>query len=84
MAVTLTIPDSVLEGLRLPEGEIESRLRLELAIALYSKGVLSLGKAAELSETSRFRMAEMTADRGIPRQYGEEDLADDLKYARGE
>jgi predicted HTH domain antitoxin len=84
MAVTLTIPDSILEGLRLPEGEIESRLRLELAVALYSQGALSLGKAAELSQTSRFRMAEVAADRGIPRQYGEEELADDLNYARGE
>jgi len=34
MSVTLEIPDSVVQGLRLPEGEIQQRLRLELAVAL--------------------------------------------------
>src|ERR1035437_661157 len=35
MGMTLNIPDSVLQGLRIPEGEIAQRLRSELAIALY-------------------------------------------------
>ncbi len=49
MSLRLDIPDSVVQGLRLPEGEIAGRLRTELAIALYAQGVLSLGKAAELA-----------------------------------
>jgi predicted HTH domain antitoxin len=31
MGMTLNIPDSVLQGLRIPEGEIAQRLRTELA-----------------------------------------------------
>lgn len=84
MGVTLRIPDSVVQGLRLPETEIAARLRTELGIALYAQGALSLGKAAELAELSRVLFGELTAQRGIPRHYGDEDLAQDLSYARGE
>jgi len=84
MGVSLRIPDSVVEGLRLPEGEIAQRLKAELAVALYSQGVLSLGKAAELAEMSRVRFGQLLGERGVPRHYGDEDLAQDLSYARGE
>ena len=84
MPVTLHIPDSVVQGLRLPEGEIPARLRMELALALYAQGVLSLGKAAELAEMSRLLFGELVGQRGIPRHYTDEDLAQDLSHARGE
>ena len=82
MAVTLHIPDSITNGLRLPESEIEPRLRLELALALYGQGILSLGKAAELAGTDRTHLAEQIASRAIPRHYGLEELAEDLSSAR--
>jgi len=82
--MTLNIPDSVVEGLRLPEGEIAQRLRLELAIALYSQEVLSLGKAAELAEMNRLSFGELIGRRGIPRHYSDEDLTQDISYARSE
>jgi predicted HTH domain antitoxin len=84
MSVTLEIPDSVVQGLRLPEGEIQQRLRLELAVALYSQKVLSLGKAAELAVMSRLLFGELVGQRGIERHYGEDDLAQDVSYARSE
>ena len=84
MAVTLHISDSITAGLRLPEGEIEERLRLELALALYGQGILSFGKAAELAGADRIHLAEQLTNRGIPRHYGPEELAEDLSYARGE
>jgi hypothetical protein len=40
MGMTLNIPDSVLQGLRIPEGEIAQRLRTELAIAIYAQGAV--------------------------------------------
>jgi predicted HTH domain antitoxin len=66
MGVTLNIPDSVVQGLRIPEGEIVKRLRTELAVALYAQGVLSLGKAAELAEMNRMLFGEMVGQRGSP------------------
>jgi predicted HTH domain antitoxin len=83
MSVTLRIPDSVAHSLRLPEGEVEERLRCELALALYAQGILSFGKASELAAISRYQFADLLTHRGIPRQYGKEELAEDLSYGRG-
>ena len=82
--MNLNIPDSVLQCLRIPEGEIEQRLRIELAIALYTQGALSLGKAAELAEMSRMNFGEMVGEREIARHYGDAELAQDVSYARSE
>lgn len=84
MSITLQVPDSVARSLRLPENEVEARLRCELALSLYSQGILSLGKAAELAAISRYRFGELATSRGIPRHYGAEELAEDLAYGRGE
>ncbi|MBI4464635.1 MAG: UPF0175 family protein [Acidobacteria bacterium] len=84
MNIILHIPDSVARSLRLPEGEAEPRLRTELALALYAQGILSFGKASELAGISRYNFADLVAGRGIPRHYGEDELAEDLAHARGE
>lgn len=84
MGMSLNIPDSVLQGLRIPEAEIAQRLRVELAIALYAQGALSLGKAAELAEMNRMTFGEMVGQRGVARHYGEAELAQDVSYARSE
>jgi predicted HTH domain antitoxin len=84
MGMRLDIPDSVLQGLRIPEGEIAERLRTELAIALYAQGALSLGKAAELAELDRMAFGQLVGQRGIARHYGEAELAQDISYARSE
>jgi predicted HTH domain antitoxin len=84
MGMTLNISDSVLQGLRIPEGEIAKRLRAELAIALYAQGALSLGKAAELAEMNRMSFGDLVGQRGIARHYGDAELAQDAAYARSE
>jgi predicted HTH domain antitoxin len=84
MSITLQIPDAVARSLRLPEGETEERLRCELALALYAQSILSFGKAAELAAVSRYQFADLLTHRGIPRHYGQEELAEDLAYGRGE
>jgi predicted HTH domain antitoxin len=84
MSVTLHIPDSVTQGLRIPEGEVEQRLRQELAVALYAGGLLSFGKACELAGANRFQFSDFLTQRNIPRHYGAEEFREDLKYANGE
>jgi predicted HTH domain antitoxin len=84
VSITLNIPDSVIRSLRVPEGEVEERVRMELAITLYAQQLLSFGKAAELANLSRFLFADLVTQRGIPRHYGPEELAEDLAYANGE
>jgi hypothetical protein len=39
-SLTLEIPGNVVDALRLPELEKLQRLRLELAVSLYSQGIL--------------------------------------------
>ncbi len=84
MSLTLEIPDAVEQALRLPKALRRNELMLELAVALYSRGILSLGKASELAKISKIELGLLLGRRQIPRHYGDEDLAQDLKYARGE
>lgn len=73
-----------MQGMQLPEQEVPPRIRLELAVSLYSQNILSFGKAAELSGLDRFRFSETLAAREISRHYTEEELTQDLAYARGQ
>ncbi len=84
MGITLDIPYSIARSLRVPEGEAEQRLCTELAAALYAQGLLSFGKATELAKLSRFAFADVVTQRGIPRHYGDEELAEDRAYADGQ
>jgi predicted HTH domain antitoxin len=84
VSITLHIPDSVASSLRIPEEEAEQRLRQELAVALYSRRLLSFGKASELAGASRFSFADILTQRDIPRHYGEQELIEDVTYADGE
>ena len=83
MSLQLDIPDSVANSLRLPATEAEPRLRAELAIALYAQSILPFGKASELAGVSRYKFADLISERGLPRHYSEDDLAQDLEYASG-
>jgi predicted HTH domain antitoxin len=78
------IPESITASLRLPAPEVEPRLRTELALALYAQEILSFGKASELAKLSRFAFADIATSRNIPRHYGDEELTQDLDYARGQ
>lgn len=84
MTLQLSIPDSVLSALRLPEARIEQALLIELAIALYAQELLSFGKARELAQMSKYEFGQLLGQRGVLRHYGLEELEDDLSYASGE
>jgi predicted HTH domain antitoxin len=82
VSLSLEIPDEVLQTMRLPPAETKSRLQLELAISLYAREILSLGKAAELAGISRLELNDVLSKRGVPMHYTQEDLSNDLAYAR--
>jgi len=84
MSLRLQIPDSVVQAIRLPEERIDQELCVELAIALYTHGLLSFGKARELADRGKYEFGRLLGERGVPRHYGPEELEDDLAYARGE
>lgn len=84
MSMVLEIPDQVVHAIRLPVNEQQQSLMTELAVALYARGILSFGKARELTLLNRIEFGLLLGRRGIPRHYTEQDLEDDIAYARGQ
>ena len=83
MSITLEIPPDVAQSVRVPPQEMEARLRLELAVALYGQNLLASGKACALAGLTRWEWEELLAKRRIPRHYAEADLVEDLDHAQG-
>ncbi len=81
--LTLDIPPEVVEAAKLPRDEQEKEFRRELAVALYQRGVLSLGKARILAQMTRWEFEELLGQRKVVRHYTESDLRDDIRYAQG-
>ena len=77
--IVLEISGDLAEALRVPPGEQTTRLRRELAVRLYQKGLLSLGKARELAVMSKWEFHLLLGEEGIIRRYDVEELKEDLK-----
>ena len=81
--LTLEVPQEVVEAVKLPPAEMEGEFRKELALALYRRGVLSVGKARVLAQMTRRQFEELLADRRVARHYTQADLAEDIQHAHG-
>ena len=81
MGGAIDIPQDVFDSLRIPEGEREQELRLELAVSLYARKALSFGKARRLAGLSKEDFQKELGKRQIERHYTEEELEEDLDYA---
>ena len=79
----LEIPAEILSATRLPPQELKHEFRKELALALYQRGVLSLGKARLLAQMTRWEFEELLGQRRVLRHYTDIDLEEDLKYGLG-
>lgn len=82
MALTLTIPDEVVTSLKLPRQRMELELKQEMAFMLYERGLSSMGVARRYAGLSKWAFLEGLAQRAIPRHYTDEDLSEDIAYAR--
>lgn len=81
MEITIDIPDSIVQAIRLPEKRIEKDIRIELSLSLYEQEILSFGKARELANLGKYEFGKLLGERQIVRHYGEEELKQDLEYA---
>ncbi|ADC66498.1 protein of unknown function UPF0175 [Ferroglobus placidus DSM 10642] len=79
----IIIPDDVLASMKLPEKDKERFLKVELAIALYQRGILSMGKARKLAEMSKWEFIEELARRKVERHYTIKELEEDIAFAKG-
>lgn len=77
-AMSVLIPDEILESARMSESE----LRQELAVVLFEKDRLTLAQASGLAGMDRLRFQHLLASRGIPVHYDVEDFEEDLATLR--
>ena len=80
--ITIHIPRSIVTSAKIPKRRIRKIARIELAIALYSRGILSLGQARKLAGFTKWEFLAELAKRGVERHYTEEELEDDIKFAK--
>ena len=81
MSITLQLDDEILASLPFGPGERERHMQIELACRYYANGWLSLGQAARMASLDRHAFGVALGERNIPRQYGRDDLENDLRYA---
>jgi len=82
MGLKIEIPAEIAKSIRLPESEVEERLRKELAVRLYEKGLLGFGKARELAGMTKWEFHELLAKEKVVRRYDLEELEKDEKVVR--
>ena len=82
MVLTLSIPDEIATAIKWPRKQLDQQLVIEMAFALYGRGLMSMGSARRLAGLDKWTFLEELAARKIERHYGECELEEDLGYAR--
>ncbi len=78
MPLTVEIPDSALDALNLPPEELRKELRIDLAVALYARGALPIGKAMEFAGLVRRDFERLPKERQVRRPFDEVELQREL------
>ncbi len=84
MPLILTIPDELIEAIKLPKGRLESELKKEFAFFLYKKGMATMGVARRLAGISKWELIDSLGERKIERHYSKKELKEDQNYAKGD
>lgn len=74
----LEVPQDVLDSARMTPSE----LKVEMAVHLYTRGRLSIGKARELASMPLWEFRQILASRRIPPHYDGTDLTEDVNALR--
>lgn len=82
MRLILEIPDEIAAELGADELAVSARVKADLAANYYEARLVSLGRAAEMSGLRRGEFESLLAQRRTVRDYGAEDLAADLAWAK--
>jgi len=78
MKIVIDLPQNI----KLPSNEVEKRVKIELALSLYKKGILSFGQARKLARLSKWNFIELLEKEGIKIVYDEEEFKNDLKVIK--
>lgn len=83
MTLTFEVPDSMLQEIHLPLAAAQAEVTKEVAVAMYARGLLSLGRASEFSGVTRPEFESLLAQRHVERPYDTAELERDLAWAKG-
>lgn len=76
---SIEIDERLVQAMKLPAAYAPTRLRRELALRLYEKGLLSFGKARELAGMLRWEFHDLLGEEKVTRRYDVEELEVDIK-----
>ncbi|MFN8255667.1 MAG: UPF0175 family protein [Bacteroidales bacterium] len=65
-SISIDLPSDILLALNESEAELKQRIKIDLAIRLYKLQKLTIGKATQLSELSRFEFETLLSENEIP------------------
>ena len=77
--IKISIPDTVETAIKLPEKERQKELLKLLAVKMYEKGILGIGKASELCGMNKIGFMGLLKEEDVPLNYDDEELQRDLK-----
>ena len=77
--LSVKVPKDLIRILKVRDEDVPKLVRLYLAIELYREGKVSLGKASEIAEVTKWEMMEILSSRNVPIQYSVKDLEKDVK-----
>ncbi|MEW6102858.1 MAG: UPF0175 family protein [bacterium] len=83
-SICVEIPEEVSVGIRIPKEELPSQIKKIVALELYRRKAISLGKACQLAEISKWEFFELNEKMQIPLYYDQEDWERDKKIAEKE
>ena len=81
--IEMEIPKDVLFAARIAEKSASQELKKELAIHLFEREVLTLGKAAEFAKIPRIEFMDLLGSLKIPLHYSVDDWERDKKTLKG-
>lgn len=80
--ITLKLPKSILAVMDSTETDIGQSILETVAVALYHRRQISLGKAAEIAGIPVWQMNQVLAEHGVSLDYTAEDAAQDWNTLR--
>ena len=82
MTITVQVPDRLLEGLAESPEELGREIRLAAAIHLYSRGLISQGRGAEIARLNRWEFIQALGRAEVPAcQVTPEELTEEVERA---
>ena len=83
MRLSIEVTEDLVQAIKLPAEEVPARVKRELAIRLYAKGLLSFGKARQLAGMTRWDFHDVLGEEGVLRRYNVKELEEDLQTLEG-